>query len=228
MKPVKVLLLSTALICSPLFAAQSGTANFDQSLHHIQKRWAEINYTVNEEQKEKAFERLALEADKFAQANPKRAEPLIWQGIVLSTWAGAKGGLGALSLVKQAKQLLEQSLKIDDGALDGSAYTSLGSLYYQVPGWPIGFGDEDKAQAYLQKAVQINPRGIDANYFYADFLIDQGDYAQARKFLKRAMQAPARPQRPLADRGRRDEIQAKQVQLREQLASRAEQDDFFN
>ena len=56
-------------------------------------------------------------------------------------WAGAKGGLSALNLVKQAKGLYESALKLQPDALDGSAYNSLGVLYYKVPGWPVGFGD---------------------------------------------------------------------------------------
>ncbi len=63
-----------------------------------------------------------------------RAEPEIWYGIIVASYAGAKGGLGALSLAKDAKQALEHALAIDPKALAGSAYTSLGSLYYQVPG----------------------------------------------------------------------------------------------
>jgi hypothetical protein len=57
-------------------------------------------------------------------------------------------------------------MAIDPRALQGSAYTSLGSLYYQVPGWPIGFGDDKRAEAMLLKALEINPDGIDPNYFY--------------------------------------------------------------
>jgi hypothetical protein len=70
---------------------------------------------------------------------------LIWEGIINSSWAGAIGGLGALGKVKAAKASLEQAMKLDPNALQGSAYTSLGTLYDQVPGWPIGFGDADKA-----------------------------------------------------------------------------------
>ena len=75
-----------------------------------------------------------------------------------------EGGLGALGLVKQAKASLEQALAIDPQALAGSAYTSLGSLYYQVTGWPLGFGDDDKAEAMLKQSLAINPDGIDPNY----------------------------------------------------------------
>jgi hypothetical protein len=34
-----------------------------------------------------------------------------------------------------------------------------------VPGWPIAYGDTNKADALLKKALVINPNTIDANYF---------------------------------------------------------------
>ncbi len=137
---------------------------------------------------------------------PQRPEPLIWEGIILSTYAGAKGGLDALGLVKAAREALETALRLDDHALDGSAHTSLGSLYYQVPGWPLSFGDDDFAREHLLAALAINPDGIDPNYFYADFLIRDGKEYAARPYLEKALRAPDRPGRELADQGRRDEI----------------------
>ncbi len=117
-----------------------------------------------------------------------------------------QGGLGALGLVKEAKAKLEIALKQDPKALDGSAYTSLGSLYYQVPGWPVGFGDDEKAEQLLKQALAINPTGIDPNFFYGDFLLDQGRKAEAKGYLEKALNAPPRPGRELADQGRRIEI----------------------
>jgi tetratricopeptide (TPR) repeat protein len=178
-------------------------------LAQIQQRWAEIQYQMPDKEKQKAFETLAEEADAFVSRYPDRAEPLIWQGIVLSTYAGAKGGLGALKLVKTARASLEAALEIDPVALDGSAYTSLGSLYYQVPGWPLGFGDDDQARKYLQKSLAINPDGIDANYFFGDFLLDQGEPQRARIYLERVLTAPGRPGREVADQGRRAEALAR-------------------
>jgi tetratricopeptide (TPR) repeat protein len=110
--------------------------------------------------------------------------------------------------VKEAKKALEQALAIDARALQGSAYTSLGSLYYQVPGWPIGFGDDDKARDLLHKGLAINPDGIDPNYFLGDYLYRKGDYDAARQALARALEAPPRPERLLADQGRRKEIES--------------------
>jgi len=172
----------------------------------VRTQWAKVKYQLPEQEREAAFERLAARAAQISAANPGQAEPLVWEAIVLASKAGEQGGLGALSLVEQAKALLEQAQEIDPAALDGSIYTSLGSLYYQVPGWPLGFGDDAKARQYLEKALTLNPDGIDPNYFYGDFLMDQGDYAGAIKAFDKALAAPPRPGRELADTGRRKEI----------------------
>ena len=175
----------------------------------LQQRWAEIQYQLPEDQKADAFEALAAEAGQALAQEPDDAPLLIWRGIILSSWAGADGGLGALGKVKEAKSLLEHALRVDPQALQGSAYTSLGALYYQVPGWPIGFGDDEQAEALLKQALALNPDGIDSNYFWGDYLIDQKRYAEARAALLKAQAAAPRPDRPLADQGRQAEIRAR-------------------
>ena len=209
-----LIILLTCLLSLPALAlSDSGQAN----LKLLQTRWAEINYQAPAAQREKDFANLSGEAAIMVRNDPA-PELLIWQGIILSTYAGAKGGLGALDLVKQARTLFEQAIKADPKALDGSAYTSLGSLYYQVPGWPIGFGDDDKARTMLKKALQIDPNGIDANYFYADFLREQGEYKAAAAALEKAIAAPPRAGRETADQGRRKEAQAMLTKVRAELA----------
>ncbi len=190
---------------APAIAPQPSA--FDTGLAQLQEEWAIIKYqTADKDQQEKAISDLAVKAQEFVDANPGRAEPLIWQGIILATKAGIKGGLGALSDAKVARASLEAAEKIDPRALNGSVYTSLGSLYYKVPGWPLGFGDNDKAKAYLEKALAINPSGIDPNFFYGEFLYEQGDYARAKAVLENGLLAPSRPGRELADKGRAEEI----------------------
>lgn len=94
---------------------------------------------------------------------------------------------------------------------------SLGNLYYQVPGWPIGFGNDKKARDYLEKALQINPNGIEPNYFYGEFLYQEGEYEKALQVLNKAMNAPARLGRELSDAGQRKEIAAKIEDVKRQL-----------
>ena len=107
--------------------------------------------------------------------------------------------------VKEAKLKLEQAEAIDPEVLGGSIYASLGSLYSKVPGWPIGFGNDKTAERYFKKALEINPQGLDINYFFAEYLIDQGKDELALEYLNRALQAPTMTDRPLADQGRRQQ-----------------------
>jgi len=143
----------------------------------------------------------------------------VWEAIVLASLAHAQGGIGALGKAKRSRDLLLEAEKIDADAMNGSIYATLGSLYGKVPGWPIGFGDKKKAREYLDKAIAIDPSSIDSNFFYADFLVDQGDYASAAKFLRRALDAPPRPGRDDADAGRRGEVQKMLAMLREKHAA---------
>jgi tetratricopeptide (TPR) repeat protein len=195
------------VLSAPLAQAQPPQA-LDTELAAVQAAWATANYATPGEARIQAFEALSQRADALVKAFPGRPEPLIWQGIVLSTYAGAKGGLGALSFAKQSRAALEAAMKLDPQALQGSAYTSLGTLYYKVPGFPIGFGNKSKAREYLQRALAINPDGVDPNFFYGEYLYEQDEYGPALEHLQKALLAPPRPGREVADAGRRKEIEA--------------------
>ena len=215
---IKLRVLCVAALLSALsLPSLALTDSGQKSLQLLQSRWAEINYQVPAAQREAEFAKLAAEADTLVRSNPQDAEFYIWRGIILSTYAGAKGGLGALDLVKQSKASLEQAVALDPKALEGSAYTSMGALYYQVPGWPIGFGDDEQAEKLLKQALQLNPNGIDPNYFYGDFLFRQKRYSEAKLALEKAQAATARPGREVADRGRQAEIGALLAKVQAEL-----------
>ncbi|WP_353979583.1 hypothetical protein [Salinicola endophyticus] len=209
---------SATLLATPMAEAQAAPAAAATSvaagLHELQSRWANISYQLPESRREDAFDQLYQRATALVAAHPQSAELHTWAGIIRASEAGAGGGLSALSQVKEARQQFEKALAIDPKVLNGSAYTSLGTLYHKVPGWPIAFGDDDKARELLQKGLAVNPDGIDSNYFWADFLHDQGDDAQARQALQKALAAAPRPGRESADAGRRQDIQKLMSQLK--------------
>lgn len=207
--------LSLSLLAGPVLAVES------TELNAVQSEWARIKYQLPQKERGAAFEALADRAHRLTATQPTAAAPLVWEAIIKASLAGEKGALGgALGYVKEAKSLLERAEAIEPDALEGSIYTSLGSLYYQVPSWPMGFGDDAKARAYLEKAVRLNPKGIDANYFYGDFLLDQGDYKGAVRTLEQAQAAPARPGREVADAGRREEIRLALAKARAKLGAK--------
>lgn len=198
-----------AVLAVALFAATAAQADdsLDPAIVQLQHDWAKANYHTAKDQQEAAFKALADRAHQISASSPDKTEAMIWEAIVQSGYAKAKGGIGALKHAEQARDLLQAAIKVNPQALQGSAYTSLGSLYYKVPRWPIGFGDKKKAREYLEKALQVNPDGIDPNYFYADFLLEQGETAKAVEYFNKALGAPARPGREDADAGRRADIQ---------------------
>ena len=211
---MKRFLLPALLVASFATPLAVLAAPVDDAVAELQRDWEVIRYQTPTSEREKRFEALATRAHKVSETFPGRSEPLVWEGIVVSSWAGEKGGLGALGLVKQAKSLYEQAIQIDGKALDGSAYNSLGVLYYKVPGWPLGFGDKAKARDLLLKALAVNPQGIDANFFYGEYLAETDHAAEAVAYLEKVLQAAPRPGRAIADTGRKDEARVLLAKLK--------------
>jgi tetratricopeptide (TPR) repeat protein len=203
---LKIVLMSLLLVMAQSAGAAVSSSAQMPEVREIETEWARLYYMdefLNKNYRE--LQDLAARANQLVQDHPQNAEVLVWDAVVLSTLAEKKGGLGALSLVKQARLRLEQAEAIDPETLGGSVYASLGTLYSKVPGWPIGFGDDAIAEQYFNKALALNPDGLDINYFYAEYLVDQGKDELALDYLERALNAPPMTDRPMADRGRRQQ-----------------------
>ncbi|WP_114806128.1 tetratricopeptide repeat protein [Vibrio cholerae] len=140
-------------------------------LEQVQADWAKCQYrTASAKEQERCFERTIARNRLELTISGDNPELKVWLAINQSSLAGVRGGLGALSLVKEA------------------------------------FGDKEKAEQLLKQALTVNPNGIDANYFYGDFLLQEGRSAEAKRYLLQAQHAPARPKREIADAGRQEEI----------------------
>ena len=200
-----------------VYANTSAQSDFNQALIALQHQWTQTNYTKDKKIKKNSFIALQEKSTELTTAFPKQAEAWIWHGIIQSSYAGFKGGLGALSFVDDAKDALEKALALDENALQGSAHTSLGILYLKVPGWPVSFGDDDESEKHLKTALQMNPTGIDVNYFLAQFYVEQDEFKKAKEHLVIATSAPARPNRQDADEFRQVEIHALLTQVNKEL-----------
>ena len=221
LEPIQTIVRSAfvvlCVLAAPALCAAEAGASAGDSLQALQKRWAEIKYRTAEKQQVAAFAELSERAQAATAAEPTDAALWVWSGIIRASYAGAKGGLGALSAVKAAKADLEHAIAIDGSVQNGAAYTSLGSLYYQVPGWPIGFGDDKKAETLLQKGLEYGNDDVDANYFYADYLFSRKDYQRALEYAQKAEHSSRDLSRPLASEGRQGEIQQLKTRIMEKL-----------
>lgn len=210
-RPLRSTLLAVALGLSSSLNVLAAQAAEDPalaaSIRKLQTRWETIKFTVPEgDGQTRQMNALGDEADAVAAQYPDRPSAQIWDGIITSERASMASAFSALGLAKRARDILEKADAADEAALDAGAATSLGVLYYRVPGFPIGFGDKKKARHLLQHAVQLAPNGLDALYFYGDFLMNQGEYSQAAAVWKRALALPPHPDRPLWDKNRREVI----------------------
>lgn len=184
-----------------------GTSADDAALE-LQRDWELVKYRTPPADQIRRFEALSAKAHRLAGQFPGSSPVLIWEAVIVSSWAEAKDDLGSLELAKRAKTLYEAALKIDASALGGGAYTGLAALHYKLPGWPLSFGDEGKARELLQSALAINPNGVDPNYYYGELLVETRHPQEAVIYLERVLQAPARPGREIGDAGRRSEARA--------------------
>lgn len=187
------------LLLSILFASPLQAADLLTSITELEGAWATTYYQDSEEKQKLVYPVLMEKAGDLVKRYPQAAEPKIWYANLLATNAGLQSSIYALSSLDTAKTLLEEAIKQNPQALEGAAYVTLGTLYYKVPAWPVSFGNNLIAEQLLKTSLKINPGGIDANYFYADFLIQQDRISEAEEFLERAMHARVRPQQIYAD-----------------------------
>lgn len=190
---------ATIVVFLLLFSAQPMASDLNASIADLESAWASAYYQNDEARQKQAYPDLLGKAAELVSRYPNAAEPKIWQATIMSTNAAFESSLTALSTLEKARKLLEEAIRIDPKALDGAAYVTLGTLYYMLPGWPVSFGDDDMAERLLKASLEINPEGIDANYFYADFLLRQDRATEAEAFFRKATQAPVRKQQAFAD-----------------------------
>jgi tetratricopeptide (TPR) repeat protein len=192
------------------------------SLHpevsQLRTDWDQANFVLQGDAQKQALLELVERCDPLLEKLAENQAALTWCGIVKSSYAGHAGALSAMKYAKAARTDLEAALKLGEGGMAGAANTSLGTLYFKVPGWPIGFGNEDKARELLETGLAADPSDLDANFFMADFLIEEGELEAARSFLEQAAVATANPDREVAYTGRQTEIVAMLESIDKKLA----------
>ncbi len=159
-----------------------------------------VNFDIKDKKgRIERLKKLLPHAEDLAKKNEDNAGFQMMAGFYNAQYAGYTGGVGALKYAKAARKYLEKSTEIDPSIYGASAHSVLGTIYYQVPGWPIGFGDKKKALKNYQTALQLSPDGMDSNFTYGEYLFAEKKYTEARTYFEKAKLAPPRKDRPKAD-----------------------------
>ncbi|MFC7367495.1 MULTISPECIES: TRAP transporter TatT component family protein [Vreelandella] len=206
-------LLIAAALGSTLVLAPLAASAYEGDVFSLKNRWEHTVTQLPANQRESTLKSLSSEAEQLANQYPNEAEVLIWQGIVLASYARERGGLGALGTAGDARDVLERAIEIDPQGGNGSAYVTLGALYDRAPGRPLGFGNSNTAERMFQRALEIRPDGVDVNYYYATFLKDEGNTQAAREHAQRAVNGTARESRQASDEALRREAEKLLSQL---------------
>lgn len=182
-----------------LLSTQCLAENLKDSLRYIEAEWAAIYYSTPKNKQGAAYVQLLDKTANLVRQYPNAAEPIFWQAVLKATYADQQDAFSALTAIHEARDLLITAIKINPETMGGSAYVTLGMLYSMAPVWPISFGDDDAAQQMLETALKINPDGIDANYFYGEFLMSHNRPNEAALYFEKAGAAPARAEQLYAD-----------------------------
>jgi tetratricopeptide (TPR) repeat protein len=192
---IKICLALLLLLTSNILFAQH---NIMPEINRIESQWAKIYYSESAN-KEASYSSLLKDTQTLVKKYPQAVEPMIWKALIILTSAEFESPFTALDSVNTAKKILEKAIQQQPNTLDGVAFVILGTLYYMTPGWPISFGDEDRAEELLKQGLVINPQSIDAHYFYADYLLSRDETKKAQKYLRLALKIPNRPEQQYAD-----------------------------
>jgi cytochrome c-type biogenesis protein CcmH/NrfG len=177
----------------------------DGAVARLGDGWATLKYQTGKDPGKLAKVRaLKEEAVRLSEEFPDAPALFYWRAQILCLEAEIMHSGGSLDRMRDARRMLETAERLDPGS--SRVKSLMGSIYYEVPGWPLSFGSDKKAAKYLREALVLDPEGMDPNYFMGDFLLGDGHAVDALIYLEKAEQVSgkAAPSRVVA--GRRQEI----------------------
>ena len=201
-----------------------GPDHIEQAARRLQSEWSEVFYLAPRQTKTARYQDLLKRTETLKAQVPDRAEPLIVEAIILCTYSASALGLDTIELLERSRDLLKKAIAMDPFAIEGAAYVTLGNLYRRLPGWPLLYGDRKVAREYFESGVKRYPEGIDTNFFYGDFLLEEGEGPQAIPYLEKAAQAPIRATLRVSDTRLKEELKTILKDARNGTTTRS---DFF-
>lgn len=193
----------------------------DETFSEFENRWAMTVFELPIGKRDRALKSLLFEARDLAHRYADLPRAAAWHGIVANECVRARCLSRSTRLRKEARDALLKAESLDPLVLDGLVYATLGTLYSEAPSYLGGFGSKTRGIGYMWKAIVLDPEGLDANYLYAELLVDEKRYRDAREVLINASALPARTDHLRADLGRHRQIQALLEEVESELDQRS-------
>ncbi len=124
-------------------------------------------------------------AENATKLNPNGVEGHYYFAVCLGSWGEVNGILASLSAVSPMEKSAMKAAEIDPYFNKGAPYMLLGRLYQKVPG-----KSKAKCKEFYELSLKYGPTGRVNYRFYAEFLIEQKEYAKAREIIKKGLEIP--------------------------------------
>jgi tetratricopeptide (TPR) repeat protein len=206
------------MVMTALMAVQPGAAasSPDADVSRMGEAWAALKYQTQADPEKLAKVRaLKQEAVALSEKFPTAAGFLYWRAQILCLEAELIHSAGSLDRMREARDLLEKADTLDPRS--SATKSLLGSVHYEVPGWPLSFGSNKAAAKYLREALALDQDGMDPNFFMGDFLLADGHADEAMPYLEKADIASRHLPQSLVVAGRRTEIAEAIAKARKRL-----------
>lgn len=192
---------------APASAAQpvpvlTGRPRLDVEIFTLLEARTKLLYqTQDVAEQETGLRRLAMTMEGLVPYYPELAEPRLMAAQLWLDVAEIRDAQSDRELYQRALTGLQEAERLDQLAMQGKVYQLLGRLYAQAPGGWFGIGDAEKAQAYLEHALRIQPGRRETYLHYGLACLENGEYARAIAFLEHGLGLPKRKQQKTAEAG---------------------------
>jgi len=163
-------------------------------------------------QKEAIFDKAYKTLRPYYDAGTDNLGSNYWFALSAGKYGKLHGIVRSLFLVKPMKTACNKIIAKNPGYEEGSAYTILGAIEYEVPG-----GDLALCIDYCSKKLKYEPDDITANLYLGKAYNKQKEYAKAKERLEHLI-ATAKPRY----KDERDDVAEAKVLLEEVKASLGE------
>jgi len=129
-------------------------------------------------------------ADKALAGNANEIVGLYWKAVAMGKLSEEMGILNSLKMTRPMEKLFLRVIALDERYDNAGGHKALGRMYFRLPGFPISFGNKEKALFHLKRALELYPHDLIAKAFYAEALYDMGKKQEAIKLAEAIVATP--------------------------------------